>query len=83
MTGFDSTIIKTILESQKENIEDIVIINKNMSNGDVIKAMFPYLEISNGKGLSKVYTGIPYGEFIGANIDCMKEWWNAPYKGGD
>ena len=58
-------------------------ISENATNGDVIKAVFPDIEISDGKGLSKVYTGIPYGELIGANIDCMKEWWNTPYKGSD
>ena len=55
----------------------------NATNGDVIQAVFPDIEISDGKGLSKVYTGIPYGELIGANIDCMRDWWNKPYKRSD
>ena len=42
MTDFDLTIIKTTIEHQKDNIEDVVVINKGMSNGDVILALFPH-----------------------------------------
>ena len=50
------------------------------TNGDVIKAMFPSIEVIDSEVMKKVYTGIPYGELIGASIDCMREWWNAPYQ---
>ena len=52
----------------------------NATNGDVIKALFPDIEIADSKALDKIYTGIPFGDLIGANVDCMREWWNAPYK---
>ena len=52
----------------------------NATNGDVIKAMFPNIQISDSEVMKNVYTGIPYGELIGANIDCMRDWWNAPYQ---
>ena len=53
----------------------------NATNGDMIKAMFPNIQISDSEvmKMKNIYTGIPYGELIGANIDCMREWWNAPY----
>jgi hypothetical protein len=53
---------------------------KIVTNGDIIKAMFPEIEVSNGNVTKKIYTGIPFGEVIGANIDCLTEWWNAPYR---
>ena len=59
------------------------ILSKNATNGDVIKALFPDIEIADSPCLDKVYTGIPFGKYIGANIDCMREWWNAPYEVGD
>ena len=54
----------------------------NMTNGDMIKAMFPSIEVIDSEVMKTVYTGIPYGELIGANIDCMRDWWNAPYQKG-
>lgn len=78
------------LEGETET--DKVIINAlyngtplpdNATNGDVIKALFPDIEIADTPCLDKVYTGIPFGKYIGANIDCMREWWNALYKVGD
>ena len=48
----------------------------------MIKAIFPNIQISDSEVMKNVYTGIPYGELIGANIDCMREWWNSPYQKG-
>ena len=56
---------------------------KNPTNGDMIKALFPSIEIADCPKFNEVYTGIPFGELIGANIDCMRDWWNAPYKRGE
>lgn len=50
------------------------------TNGDVIKALFPDIEIYDSKVMESIYTGIPFGEYIGANVDCMRDWWNAPYE---
>ena len=49
------------------------------TNGEVIKALFPNIQISDSEVMKNVYTGIPYRELIGANIDCMREWWDSPY----
>lgn len=54
-----------------------------MTNGDMIKALFPNIEIADCTKFNEVYTEIPFGELIGANIDCMRDWWNAPYREGD
>lgn len=55
-------------------------IPNNATNGDVIKTMFPSIEVSDSEMMKNVYTGIPYGELIGANIDCMREWWEELYQ---
>ena len=53
---------------------------EGMTNGQVIKALFPNIDVYDCKATLKIYTGIPFENLTGANIDCMKEWWNAPYK---
>lgn len=63
-------------------IENGTPIPDNATNGDMIKAIFPNIQISDSEVMKNVYTGIPYGELIGANIDCMREWWNSPYQKG-
>lgn len=58
---------------------DAVVIPKGATNGDVIKLVFPNIEIADTEVLKHVYTSVPYGELVGANIDCMRDWWNARY----
>lgn len=58
----------------------VLTIPENPTNGDMIKALFPNIEIYDSEKMESVYTGIPFGKYIGANVDCMREWWNAPYK---
>lgn len=59
-----------------------IAIPDNATNGDMIKALFPDIEIADSPCLDKVYTGIMFGKYIGVNIDCMRDWWSAPYKRG-
>ena len=82
MTDFDLTIIKTVLEHQKDTIEDVVVINEGMSNGDVIKAMFPNTEVDDydyGKDPVIDVYGIDDTEYI----TLRKNWWNSLYQKGD
>ncbi len=81
MTGeqlreFEKDLIKIGLE----NVKNIVLVKNGATNGDVIKAIFPNIQISDSEVMKNVYTGIPYGELIGANIDCMREWWKELYQ---
>ena len=55
-------------------------ITENATNGDMIKALFPNIEIYDSEKMESVYTGIPFGKYVGANVNCMRDWWNAPYK---
>lgn len=64
---------------------DIAIANgtpipEKPTNGDIIKVLFPNIEIYDSKEMGSVYTGIPFGKYVGANVDCMRDWWDAPYK---
>lgn len=58
----------------------VLTIPENPTNGDVIKALFPNIEIYDSEKMESVYTGIPFGKYVGANVVCMRDWWNAPYK---
>jgi hypothetical protein len=53
-------------------------INGKMTNGDVIKAVFPNIIVEYGYGLA---IGVDFG--VGGERDLSREWWNAPYKAGD
>ncbi len=80
----DEDYVKIINKNGASNYPEEVIKNgtpipDNATNGDVIKAMFPNIQISDSEVMKNVYTGIPYGELIGANIDCMREWWEELY----
>jgi len=75
MTDFDLTIIKTVLEHQKDNIEDVIVINKGMSNGDVIKAMFPNTEIM----ITDERVFLRDGTIV---MVYSLTWWDEPYQKG-
>ena len=64
-------------------IRNGIVIPDNPTNGDVIKAIFPSIEIIDLPRFKEVYTGIPFGKIIGANIDCMRDWWDASYERGE
>ena len=71
-----ATLIDNIVEEmvQETQTVDAIEIPKNITNGDMIKIMFPNIEI----------------EGIGGEIKCIAakngtsyfalDWWNAPYK---
>ena len=55
------------------------IILDNVTNGDVIKAMFPNYRIQIGSGQVCLYYPVTE-EYGGSWIKYDEEWWNAPYK---
>lgn len=56
-----------------ENVEDVIVINKNATNGDIIKALFPHIEIFEP---NKYEIAIKHD--LGW-LAFKKEWWNEPY----
>jgi hypothetical protein len=60
---------------EQEPCDGVVLIPKNATNGDMIKAMFPNAKASvfvKGVGVKGLDT---YSVFT-------KKWWNSPYEGG-
>ena len=53
---------------------------EGMTNGEVLKKLFPDININDNPLFQEIYTEIPFNDYVGVNIDCMREWWNALYK---
>lgn len=63
-----------------ENVQNVIIISKDETNGNVIRAMFPAIEF-----IETVYVcGKPYIRVLFNGMSEIKifdlDWWNAPYK---
>jgi len=60
-------------------IHNAIIISKNATNGDIIKAMFPNAEIIEIRGsFNKDLLG--YRTWLGGHSqDYFLDWWNTPY----
>ena len=53
----------------------------NLTNGDIIKAMFPQARFSRGDfGISEYFMRMNDNKMGFASLDV--NWWNAPYEGG-
>lgn len=58
-----------------------IIIPKNATNGDMIKAMFPNAKINEIKGTFDKKTLLGYRTWLGGRSqDFLSDWWNEPYK---
>lgn len=56
-------------------IHNAIIIPQNPTNGDMIKAMFPDVEVKEKNNGYEVYFG------VGTAIQLFNhQWWNKPYK---
>lgn len=64
-----------------------ITIPDNPTNGDMVKALFPYIEPEFYKNLSDMHTvdikidDKVYGDTYNTHT-FSTEWWNAPYKKG-
>lgn len=80
-------VAKGIIDLEEEL--DVIAIPKGASRGDIIRAMFPDIEVSKG---SRIYPPARYdndrpidgtissdGE-IKCSIQADSDWWNSPYK---
>lgn len=58
-----------------------ILIPDNATNGDVIKAMFPYIEIKDNCDMYYSVNIENLSTDKGLNtVGFRKDWWNAPYK---
>lgn len=60
------------------NTVDAIEIPQNATNGDMIKTMFPYIEI---EGIGGEIKCIAVSIGLGTSYFAL-DWWNAPYKRG-
>ena len=73
--AFGLGLATTIAEDErKKRVRNIIEIPDNATNGDVIKAMFPYAKEIKGR------TTIYYSFFPFGKMEFLLDWWNAPYK---
>lgn len=79
-------IAEVQLDRRTDTVEQLIAngtpIPENATNGDMIKAMFPNIEVKTGGVITSVkgldcYKGalLPYRQF-------WSEWWNSPYQKG-
>lgn len=56
-------------------------IPENATNGDIIKIMFPDVEVTEIKGSFDKDKLLGYRTWLGGRSqDYLLDWWNAPYK---
>lgn len=63
-----------------EVIEVKVCVPKDATNGDMIKAMFPLIEVKREISSTSDNIVMRDNSFFGAINRFHKDWWNAPYK---
>ena len=64
-------------EERKEAIKEL----KYLTNGDMIKAMFPDAEIKEIRGTFEGNNLLGYRTYLGGRSqDFLLDWWNAPFK---
>lgn len=61
---------------------DGVVIPDNPTNGDMIKAMFPLIEVKREISSTSDNMVVRDDSFLGAINRFHTDWWNAQYKGG-
>lgn len=60
----------------------ITINEEGMTNGDMIKAMFPDADVQEVRGHFEGHL-LGYAVWLGGRSqDFLLDWWNAPYKKG-
>lgn len=76
--------IRDSVECVLNNAPTVFTIPENPTNGDMIKAMFPYIEIKDNCDMYYSVNIENLSTDKGLNtIGFRKDWWNAPYKKGD
>ena len=72
---------KPLSLSQSNESAFCVTISGNMTNGDMIKAMFPNINFHDMAFTVHATTNVTSnGVKGGISYDFWKDWWNAPYK---
>ena len=79
--------LKDALYDARKQLKNAIIITKEATNGEVIKAMFGITDNDIDEGLSTTYVYTKTRVLKGGSQDYLREqitfnrdWWNAPYK---
>lgn len=74
----DATFSNQLSDLAQLTFSDAIPIPKGATNGDMIKAMFPYIKIHEHKrtDICDAYIQIDIWDF---SICVSKDWWDAPY----
>lgn len=83
----DQAMIHTLMKENDELKLEIgrlrnnsIIIPENATNGDMIKALFPNVEIQTNEEYGKI-TNLIFIKIYGNETHCYKwDWWNKSYK---
>ena len=78
----DGTFSFKLNEVVKQAIRNGVILPDNATNGDMIKAMFPLIEIKREISSTSDNIVMRDDSFFEAINRFHTDWWKAPYKGG-
>lgn len=70
-------------ESLEIAIKNLKTNDRSATNGDMIKAMFPYAKIRTNYYTYCVEVKLEYHSQYDTGLLFDKEWWNAPYKKGE
>ena len=79
LNGFLSNESKRKL---RDAIKNGIALPDNATNGDVIKALFPLIEVKREISSTSDNMVVRDASFLGAINRFHTDWWNAPYKGG-
>ena len=74
----EGCVHRVITEKSINEAPTVLTIPKNPTNGDIIKAMFPDVEVKEKNNVYEIYFG------VGTCIQFFNhQWWNASYKRGE
>jgi hypothetical protein len=76
------TQLTKINEALEIAIKNLKANDRSVTNGDMIKATFPYAKIRTNYYTWCVEVKLKYHSQYDTGLLFDKQWWNAPYKGG-
>lgn len=71
----DFTDYKLALEDTLERVKNTRSAFDGMTNGEVIQAVFPYIEVGDTPHTRLIRTDLD-----GGSVPLIRDWWDAPYK---
>lgn len=84
MTKAQKKVIDADVDIVGKAIIEGTVLPDNVTNGDMIKAIFPYAKTWEEKGDKPFEDVMRFDVAEDKTLECFDlEWWNEPYKAGD